>query len=205
MLRRELFGGILAGLCISLGGSAFLSCDNKYVGAVLFSVALLSICMFGFSLYTGKIGYVVENHGIKDIARLAVGFLGNAIGCAMFGLLFRLGLESASKKAEVLCAAKLAESIPEALVRAFFCGVLMYIAVWMYKSKSTSLGIFICVPVFILSGFEHSIANMFYFSAACSFNINSIIYILLIVLGNTVGGVTIPLLQKFTEEGSSNG
>ena len=62
MLIREVVKGALAGLCVSIGGCVFLACDNKVVGAFLFSVALLTICYFGFSLYTGKIGYIVESH-----------------------------------------------------------------------------------------------------------------------------------------------
>ena len=45
MLRRDITLGVIAGILIGIGGSVYLACDNKYVGAVLFSVALLCICM----------------------------------------------------------------------------------------------------------------------------------------------------------------
>ena len=57
----EFIKAILAGAAISIGGIVFLSCDVKYVGAFLFSTGLVTVCMFGFNLYTGKIGYVLEN------------------------------------------------------------------------------------------------------------------------------------------------
>lgn len=204
MLICESAKGILAGLCISLGGSVFLACDNKYVGAVLFSVALLSICMFGFSLYTGKIGYIVEKHTGSDIISLFAGLFGNLVGCAAFGFLYRAGLPELSHRAEELCLLKLGETAPEALIRAFFCGVLMYIAVWSYREKNTCFGILFCVPVFILSGFEHSIANAFYFSAAANLSPDSLFYIFLVIAGNTVGGCTIPVLLKLTKEKKRN-
>ena len=106
MLIREAVKGVLAGLCVSIGGCVFLACDNKVVGAFLFSVALLTICYFGFSLYTGKIGYIVESHSGRDIAALVSGLTGNLAGCAAFGLLARAGLTSLAGRAEELFPAR---------------------------------------------------------------------------------------------------
>ena len=60
-------------------------------------------------------------------------------------------------------------------------------------NKITMFRVF-CIPVFILSGFEHSIANMFYFAAAGSLSLNVILYILTVILGNSVGGIFFELL-----------
>lgn len=192
---RELIGGILASLCIAIGSSVFLACDNKYLGAVFFSVALLSICLLGFSLFTGKIGFTVEDHSAGNIIGVIACLIGNFIGCSFFGLLIKLGLPSLSEKAETLCSAKLLQSFPEAIIRAFFCGVLMYIAVWVFRAKSKLIGILFCIPVFILCGFEHSIADMFYFADAGIYTGQALLYQLTIVLGNTIGGVFIPLVE----------
>ena len=156
--------------------------------------------MFGFSLYTGKIGYIVREHSANDLAVLFEGLLGNAIGCAVFGVLAGIGLPALVASAQTICTAKLAQSALQALIRAFFCGVLMYAAVWIYRSKSSVIGIFICVPVFILSGFDHSIANMFYFSLSGFFNPQSLVYIAIIVLGNSIGGMCIPFLEELAAE-----
>ena len=204
MLIRETTKGILAGLCISLGGSVFLACENRVVGAVFFCVALLSICMFGFSLYTGKVGTLIDSHKGADFARVYLGLLGNLLGCMLFGALLRLARPDLGYYAEHICNGKLEESILQALLRAFFCGVLMYIAVWIFQNKKSCLGIFLCVPAFILSGFEHSIANMFYFAAAGYFNFEALGYTLLFVVGNSIGGWTIPLLSKLTKEESAH-
>ena len=56
-----LIRGIYAGLMIGIGGTIFLSVDNKIMGSFLFSIGLLMICMYNMNLYTGKIGYVVVN------------------------------------------------------------------------------------------------------------------------------------------------
>lgn len=49
--------GLLAGVMIGIGGYAFLDCENRVVEALLFTVGLITITLFGFDLYTGKIGY----------------------------------------------------------------------------------------------------------------------------------------------------
>ena len=57
------------------------------------------------------------------------------------------------------------------------------------------LGILFCIPVFVLSGFEHSIADMFYFAlAGAMFRPGSLLFLFLVVLGNSAGGLFIPLL-----------
>ena len=55
----------------------------------------------------------------------------------------------------------------------------------------------LCVAVFILCGFEHCIADMFYFAAAGKV-IEGLGAVLIITLGNSVGGVIIPLIKKAT-------
>ncbi len=200
MLIRETTKGVLAGLCISLGGAVFLACDNRVVGAVFFSVALFSICMFGFSLYTGRVGSLADNHSGRALAEVYLGLLGNLLGCLLFGSMLRLARPDLGYLAEYLCQVKLEQTVLQALLRAFFCGVLMYIAVWIYREKHSCVGIFLCIPAFILSGFEHSIANMFYFAAAGAFHFRALGYTVLFLVGNSVGAWTIPLLLRLTKE-----
>ena len=50
MLRRTAILSLAAGVFISIGGTVFLSCEDRVVGAVLFSVGLLSICCMGLFL-----------------------------------------------------------------------------------------------------------------------------------------------------------
>ena len=57
----EFVKSVLAGVMISIGGFVFLSCDNKYVGALAFCVGLISIVLLGMNLYTGRIGYTVTS------------------------------------------------------------------------------------------------------------------------------------------------
>ena len=76
------------------------------------------------------------------------------------------------------------------------CGILMYVAVGIWRESKTQMGVVFAIPVFILSGYEHSIADMFYFSLAGTvFRPQSLLFLLLVVLGNSIGGLFIPFLQ----------
>lgn len=186
---------LCAGILITIGGTVFLSCENKTVGAVLFSVALLCICYKSYYLFTGKIGYIVEQHTKQDFLNLDIGLFGNLAATFFLGMLLRTVLPNIGEKAAELCSAKLAQFPLYTFIRGFFCGILMYLAVSIYKEKNSGLGILFCVPVFILCGFEHSIADMFYLGASGIFSIKIILFTALVVAGNTFGAIVLPLLK----------
>ena len=201
MLRGSLIDGILAGAMVSIGGTVLLSCENKVVGAVLFCIALLSICWFGFNLYTGKIGFLLADHSRAALTQTFTGLLGNALGTLLFGLLIAAALPQLREAALAACGNRLTQLPWQTLLRGFFCGMLMYTAVWSFRERKTPLGILFCIPVFVLSGFEHSIADMFYFALAGLFRLQSLCFLLLVVLGNSLGGLFIPFLQRLKGEG----
>lgn len=203
MLRAGLIDGVLAGAMVSIGGTVLLSCDNKVVGAVLFCIALLSICWFGFNLYTGKVGFLLADHSRANLSLTFTGLLGNALGTLLFGLLIAAALPPLREAALAACAKRLAQLPWQTLLRGFFCGMLMYTAVWSFRERKTPLGILFCIPVFVLSGFEHSIADMFYFALAGLFRLQSLWFLLLVVFGNSLGGLFIPFLQRL--KGESHG
>lgn len=194
-MLKLVIDGIKAGIMIAIGGSVFLACENRYVGAVLFSVALLSICLKGYSLFTGKVGYLPEKHDSEAVKVLLLGLLGNIISTFLLGFAVSYANPVLHDAALVICEAKLSQEMLQTLIRAFFCGVLMYMAVSTFREKGTLAGIFFCVPVFILSGFEHSIANMFYFGVSGIVNAESLIYLLVVVIGNSIGGMAMPILN----------
>lgn len=192
----KILSGISAGILISIGGSVFLACDNKYVGAVMFSVALLCICLKGYSLYTGKIGFIPEKHDKEAFSVLLLGLLGNLIGTVACGYAIRYALPALGDTAEKICSLKLEQALPQTLIRGLFCGVLMYLAVSIFRDRQKVIGILFCIPVFILAGFEHSVADMFYFAASGIVSLKAFVFIMMVVLGNTIGGMLLPVLMK---------
>lgn len=204
---KETLGGISAGICITLGCAVFLGLpENKYAGAALFAVALLCICYKGYNLYTGKIGFIPEVHDKNAIISLFAGLLGNLAAVTAFGLLLRVGVPGLGETAEIICESKLSQNAVQTFLRGVFCGMLMYLAVSVYREHKTVTGIIFCIPVFILSGFEHSVADACYFAVAMTFSPRVIIFIALAIVGNTVGAMILPLIKMiFPEKANENG
>ena len=201
-MLKKIIDGILAGIMITIGGCVFLSCyeSNKVVGAIMFSVALLCICMRGYSLFKGKVGFIPENHTKEAFSVLLLGLFGNAIGTIGGGFAAKYALPSIGAVADTICMAKLEQAWGQTLIRAILCGILMYLAVAIYRENKSISGIFFCVPVFILSGFEHSIANMFYFAASSIVSLRAFGYLWLVILGNAIGGMLMPALSMIGKE-----
>ncbi len=196
MLRNSFFSGILAGAMVGIGGAVYVSCDSKVVGAVLFAVALLTICYMGMYLYTGKIGFLAEKFSLDTVYQLLMGILGNFVGATAMGYLVRFARPALAEKAVNSCVTKLSDSFLQAVALGALCGILMYVAVKTYRENKTVVGILFCIPVFILCGFEHSIANMFYFALANMLGGKYFIFIIAVILGNTVGAMIIPWINK---------
>ena len=193
-MLKKVISGVQAGIMISIGGAVFLACDNRYIGAALCTVALLTICIKGYSLYTGKIGFIPEKHDKEAFSVLLTGLLGNLIATVICGYLIRFGLPALGDTAQTICIAKLDQPFVSTLIRGFFCGVLMYVAVSVWRDKQKIVGILFCIPVFILAGFEHSIADMFYFAASGIVSLKAFAFIWTVILGNTLGGMILPVL-----------
>ena len=162
---------------------------------MLFTVALLTICKMKMYLFTGKIGFIAESFKKVDALHLVTGLLGNYVAATLFGLMIKYAVPTSAEKALSICEKKLTQAPLQTFILGIFCGALMYIAVKIYKENSIS-GIIYCVPVFILAGFEHSIADMFYFAAGGLFNAKYVLFLVLVILGNTVGGVIVPLFKR---------
>ena len=197
--------GVLAGISIAIGGTVFLSLENKVLGALFFTVGLFTVCVFGLNLFTGKVCYVFQRDK-RYAADLIFIWLGNL--CGTFLTAFcerqtRIG-PALAERAAVLCDTKLSDSPLSIFILAVFCNILIYIAVEGFRTITFGMGkclaLFFGVTVFILCGFEHCVANMYYFSVAGVWSLKTFGYLLLMTLGNAAGGVILPLLQAWKEE-----
>lgn len=187
-----------AGITIGIGGAVYLTLENRVIGAVLFGVGLYTIVLNGLFLYTGKVGYLISAKDKKAyILQLIFTWLGNFAGTVLAAAaISATRIRNLRRTAEVICKTKLADTPHSILILAVFCGILMYVAVDGFREKGNPLILFFCVTVFILCGFEHCIANMFYFSLAGAWSLRAVIYLLLMTLGNSVGGILLPLVKK---------
>lgn len=205
MERFKTFGyGILAGVSIALGGTVFLSVESRVLGALFFTVGLFTVCVFGLNLFTGKVCYVFQRDK-RYAADLLLIWLGNFCGTWLTAFLerqTRIG-PALMEKAVALCEVKLSDSILSIFLLAVFCNILIYIAVEGFRTISFGAGkclaLFFGVAVFILCGFEHCVANMYYFSVAGMWGLKAFGYLLVMTLGNAAGGVLFPLVQAWKE------
>lgn len=191
---------VCAGLAIAVGGTVYLTLENKIIGSLLFTVGLYAIVLNGLYLYTGKIGYLaVEKEKKPYFILLLATWLGNFVGTGLGALAVRSsrinGIKDAAAKVSEV---KLSDTVGSIFLLAIFCGLLMYIAVDGYKEKGNPLILFLCVSVFILCGFEHCIANMYYFSLAGVWSVKAFGYLFVMTLGNSIGGMLIPYVKKVT-------
>ncbi|MBP5255391.1 MAG: formate/nitrite transporter family protein [Lachnospiraceae bacterium] len=202
------FKAVAAGIMISIGGCVFLSSGNRIAGAVLFAVGLYAICAHRLNLYTGKIGYLAEKKKgevLPYLRDLLLIWLGNFTGCILSGLAVnatRIGA-GLSEAAAALTAPKLSDGLFSLFLLGIFCGILMYAAVEGYKLTKNPLILFACVAAFILSGFEHCVADMFYFAAAGDYTLWMLLCTVVITLGNSAGGMLVPaIVRAFTPKES---
>lgn len=168
---------ILAGVLIGMGDIALLTVDNRYIGALLFSVALLSIIELGLPLYTGRIGQIIH-HG-NFLVCLYILFM-NVVGVGLMTCLATTLDDEFIGKLENAAIHKFDRTCLQLFIAGILCNVLIHVAV---TARNTAVTI-LCVMVFILSGYEHSIADFMYALAS-----GDIYKWLFVVLGNTVGGV----------------
>ncbi len=185
MKKRELYNtfalAVLAGIMIGFGGVIYLMCANKMVGALLFSFGLLTIVCQGFALYTGRVGYFRE-YGWASILTTIVGnFLGTWIVARGFALT-RHTVDIAA-----IVAPKLADSSLSVFLLSIGCGAMMYLAVDSFRKSKSWLFVVMPIVIFILSGFEHSIANMFYLSLAGEWGVDALRITAIALVGNAVG------------------
>lgn len=210
--------GILAGLAIGVGGFLYILMTflipgelGKVLGSILFAVGLFTVCTFSLHLYTGKIGLVFEQKQTKTFyISLPIMILGNAIGAAILGYICYFAFrnldifETALKAALSRLSFNTFDDYLSTCVKSLLCGLCVYLAVksFAYKRISwigTSL-LVLFVFIFVYCGFQHCIANMFYFSFANRWCGEAAINLALVILFNSLGPVFGVLLLKANQK-----
>ncbi|MBR1933178.1 MAG: formate/nitrite transporter family protein [Prevotella sp.] len=158
LLRKILPLAVLAGICISIGCVVNLRVGGV-AGAVLFAFGLTTVVYYGMKLYTGTAGFIRRQ---GDWTMLAVVLAGNIVGCLLMALMIAYAQPDCVEPASKILAGRLAKGPLACLLLAIGCGFIMTTAV-EFARKGKMLPLLLGVPVFILCGFAHSIADAFYF------------------------------------------
>ena len=178
-----------ASLLISLGNYALLKLGNP-IGPVIFALGLLGVCYMGLNLFTGKCGFLIQDKiKVKD---LIIILLVNLLAGYLIGLL--LSITDPEVFNNAVAKVKTWEVSLPFFIKSVLCGIIMYIAVYMYR-KGTPLGIIFGIPLFIFCGFQHCIANIITLGVANTFHLS----ILICIIGNFIGSLMMWYLSKDME------
>ncbi len=179
----NLRSAFLAGLCISIGCVVNLRVGGV-AGAVLFSFGLLAVLHYQLKLYTGTAGFVRAK---GDWGMLSQVLIGNVVACGLCSFTFAYAQPDILPSAELIVLSRLSKGPLACFLLAIGCGFIMTTAVQFGRSGKF-LPLLFGVPVFILCGFTHSIADAFYFMATPHLIDGNLLTIYLgEVLGNFIG------------------
>lgn len=202
------YHGLMGGFMIGIGGytsqMATAYGHPKLISAMIFPIGLIMIVLSGMELFTGNcllFKPLIKAPSKKPILKvLATSYLGNLLGSIILGFGLRVFCPDPNyeKVAEAMALAKVSLPYPETLVKAVLCNMLVCIAVWLaYWSQGTTekaIAAFVPVFAFVFLGFEHSVANMFFFAIGGAPLIPAITSLIIVTIGNFVGGALISLI-----------
>ncbi len=192
-MKNLLRSSIFAGIAIGTAGFGYLaSCVQSeaygpLVGAVLFSFGLLTIIGYELKLYTGTAGFIVKN----EIGQLFMILLGNIIGCFFMSLLARVSPMDIQGAAQNTLELRLNTGPLNCGLLGIGCGFIMTTSV-EFGRKKQYLPLLLGVPLFIVCGFTHCVADAFYYLCVPlafwkAHTLQILLVYVCIVLGNLIG------------------
>lgn len=222
---------VFAGAFIALGAHGYLVVMQtlkaidvglmKFMGAAVFPIGLMLVLMAGGELFTGNclisLAFMSKKIKLKDICKNWFWvYFGNLIGAVLIAMALYY-VEAYGISGEINKVGKLAHSVAyfktshtfmQSIVKGILCNIIVVLSVWLsYGAKDGITKIFtIWFPVmlFILSGFEHSIANMFllpiakFSGADITWTIIIMKNLIPVTIGNIIGGALIvPIVYHF--------
>lgn len=189
LLRSSVFAGIYIGVA----GFGFLASGlqsqvyGSLVGSVLFCLGLLAVVGYRLKLYTGTAGYISRN----ETGELFLILAGNILGCFLVALLSRVSPLDMQSAAQNILEMRLRTGALNCGLLGIGCGLLMTTAVTFAREKNY-LPLLFGVPLFIVCGFTHCVADAFYYLAAPlafwkAHALEILAVYVCIVLGNLIG------------------
>ena len=171
---------IMAGILIGLGACGFLALGGL-TGAIIFAFGLIGVVLTGIPLYTGRAGVMTSIPGIIKV------WWWNVVGAMAVGLVVAAIGGSMAESAYNTVAAHVAQGPWRGFLRAVGCGLVIDLSVWFYRSSKSLVPVLFGIPLFIVCGFYHSIADVVYIFGAWKWDIDLLWFYPVIVIGNYVG------------------
>ena len=176
---------MFAGLLIGIAGLVFLHVGGLG-GAILFAFGLMSVTITKTLLFTGKAGYLPYKESLQLLPMVVL----NALGCLITAYIASYSInDNALSTLHTIMAAREAASWYGIMVMSIGTGVIVSLAIYGVR-KGSYLPLLYGVPVFIMCGLPHSIADAFYYWAAIlngEFEAWMVIAWIMSVVGNYIG------------------
>lgn len=186
MTMQTFRSSFLAGICIGIAGFGYLA-EKSIIGAVLFAFGLLTVVHYALRLYTGTAGFIQKG----EVGKLFFILFGNIIGCLAVALMVRCSPMPLQETAQKILEGRLATGPIYGGILAIGCGFIMTTAV-TFARKGQNLPLLFGVPLFIMCGFPHCVADAFYYLCVpvdfwAEHALDILIFYVSIVAGNFVG------------------
>jgi formate/nitrite transporter FocA (FNT family) len=193
----------MAGVYISLGATLYLYIENHIIGAMFFALGIFLVSSFYNYLFTRVVPLSTATREYK-ITDIAIAYIGNFIGAFLYAFLLN-NTRLAGKlhdTIKVVATSKMNDGFLSLIIMGVFCALMVgygVLASVKYKDNKIVVLIFyfILVAGFVILGFDHIIANFFYYSLYSlqyGFNIAIIPAALAVTIGNLGGGLLIGYL-----------
>ena len=184
-MRQFISLSLFAGLLIGIAGLVFLHVGGLG-GAILFAFGLMSVTITKTLLFTGKAGYLPYKESLQLLPMVVL----NALGCLITAYIASYSInDNALSTLHTIMAAREAASWYGIMVMSIGTGVIVSLAIYGVR-KGSYLPLLYGVPVFIMCGLPHSIADAFYYWAAIlngEFEAWMVIAWIMSVVGNYIG------------------
>lgn len=211
MKLNEILKAILAGILVGLTGIEFLFVKqfdfglNQFLAAFIFPFGNTLVLVLALLLFNGQVANLYNSDNKMKVLKLFVMLFFNILGVMLVGFIFMIFKGKDLNIVERMVSVA-NDKFPEyslkyhfnLLLKGMFCGMFIFLGVFFYKYFKNPflkvLGIWLPVFIYVYSGFNNGITDVYYLMASNRFSIISIIFVLTAIFGNACGAI---LLQTF--------
>ena len=201
----KFLNAVMAGVFIGLGAVTCLLVPNRMVGNLFFATGIFLVVNFQNMLFT-RVVPLAALDGSFSVPDCAVTYFGNLVGT----LLCALGISgtrlapSLAEKVRAVALPKLADGFGNLFLMGVFCALLVgYAVLCCGRYERGSFGqifyVWLFITAFVFCGFDHIVANFFYFSFySLQFGVSSAMLAptLAVTLGNVAGGEFVGFVER---------
>lgn len=202
MIKKDLLPSVFGGVYISIGALIYLVLEKSVTGALFFSLGILLCIYCNGHLFTRAFPLGVYTRFQEySVGQIGIVYAGNFLGTALTALLISQTFLNGRIADLTIAVAqtKLADTFLSTLISGTFAGLLVAFAVMFKRRGMNILFVVVTIAAFVILGFDHCIANMFYYGVYAvnggTLSFALLLDILAATLGNMIGGGLTALIE----------